>query len=209
MNGGDFWTVLFVVGAAWAGWKLLLTRESRHAVEKAEVPNASSIPAQEDKQARHMRDALSYVKTQHRELTWEKQQREAWEMKHGLSQVEHLDGLSGIEFEVYLGGIFKKQGFKVEFTPTVADYGADLLISRGDRRIAVQAKRYAGTVGISAVQEAISGMAYYGCTEAWVVTTGTFTPNAVGLAAKSSVKLVNRSDLAKTIYSVNGVDRGQ
>lgn len=209
MNSGDFWTVMFVVGAAWAGWKLFLPRENRHAVEKADVPAASSIPTQEEKQAKHMRDALSFVKTQHRDLTSEKLRREAWEMKHGLSQVEDLDGLSGIEFEVYLGGIFKKQGFEVEFTPTVADYGADLLISRGNRRIAVQAKRYASTVGISAVQEAISGMAYYGCTEAWVVTTGRFTPNAIGLAAKSNVTLVNRSDLAQLIYSVNGVNRGE
>jgi HJR/Mrr/RecB family endonuclease len=60
-------------------------------------------------------------------------------------------------------------------------------------------RAYAGSVGIAGVQEALSGMAYYQCAAAWVVTTGTFTPNAVELAEKSSVKLIGRAELGKMI----------
>jgi HJR/Mrr/RecB family endonuclease len=203
MNNGNFWIVLFLVGAAWVGWKLLSARRYSRAVKETHLQTAPTSATQEDKQVRHMRNALSFVKTQHRHLSTESRLREEWEKNHGLAQVVDLDKLSGIEFEGYLGGIFKKQGYVVELTPVVADYGADLLLTQGNRKIAVQAKRYASTVGISAVQEAISGRAYYSCTEAWVVTTGTFTPNATALAEKSQVKLIDRSDLAKLIHRVN------
>ena len=75
------------------------------------------------------------------------------------------------------------------------DYGADLILLKDGQRIAVQAKRYVGSVGVAAVQEALSGQAYYQCDTAWVVTTGAFTTNALELAKKSGVKLIGRSDI--------------
>ena len=83
----------------------------------------------------------------------------------------------------------------MELTPSTGDYGADLILIQDERRTAVQAKRYVGSVGVSAVQEALSGQAYYQCDTAWVVTTGTFTTNALELAKKSGVKLIGRSDI--------------
>jgi HJR/Mrr/RecB family endonuclease len=93
-----------------------------------------------------------------------------------------LNQLSGAEFENYLAGLFRQLGYQVELTPTTGDYGADLLLSKQDERVAVQAKCYSGSVGVSAVQEALSGMAYYQCQSAWVVTTGNYTNNAIELA---------------------------
>jgi len=63
---------------------------------------------------------------------------------------------------------------------------------------------------VSAVQEALSGMAYYQCLSAWVVTTGNFTPNAVELAKKSNVRMVDSTELGKWIRQLeeNGVIRG-
>lgn len=205
MNNGVFWIVLFLVAAAWVGWKLLSRRRYSRATKEANLQTASTAATHEERQVLHMRNALSFVKTQHRHFSTESRLREEWEKNYGLAQVVALDKLSGVEFEVYLGGIFKKQGYAVELTPTVADYGADLLLTQGNQKIAVQAKRYASAVGISAVQEAISGRAYYSCTEAWVVTTSTFTPNATALAEKSQVKLIDRSNLANLIYRVNRV----
>lgn len=207
MSGGDFWTLVVVAAIAWAAWKLLLGRSAASSATASEEPTVSASPDSEDRQVKHMRDALSFVKAKQTTLSSEKRSREAWEIKHGLSQVEDLDHLTGTEFESYLGGIYKKQGYEVQFTPTVGDYGADLIIAGKGRRIAVQAKRYAGTVGISAVQEALSGMAYYSCNEAQVVTTGTFTPSAISLAKRSKVTLIDRSELAKLIYSINGDSR--
>ncbi len=159
---------------------------------QTQTPPIVNSPPKQDPQTRHIQKALSFAKTQHREL--EKKQREhaAWERNYGLAQVHELDKLGGVEFEKYLAGLFRKQGFKVELTPCTGDYGAAPLLIKDGKRIAVQAKRYAGSVSIAGVQEALSGMAYYHCEAAWVVTTGTFTPNAVELAEKSSVRLIGR-----------------
>ena len=55
------------------------------------------------------------------------------------------------------------QGYAVELTATTGDYGADLILTKDRQRIAVQAKRYRGSVGVQAVQEGLSGQAYYRC----------------------------------------------
>ena len=55
-----------------------------------------------------------------------------------------------MEFEEYLAGLFRKQGFKVELTPSTSDYGADLVLMKDGQRIAVQAKRYEVRVALGA-----------------------------------------------------------
>ena len=74
-----------------------------------------------------------------------------------------------------------------------------MILSKDGQRIAVQAKRYVGSVGVAAVQEALSGMAYYNCQAAWVITTGAFTANALGLAKKSGVKMICRSEIGNLL----------
>lgn len=144
---------------------------------------------------RHLRNTMEFAKTQHTILTKKQREQDAWQRAHGYARAEDLDRLRGSEFESYLAGLFRAQGYAVELTPVSGDYGADLILVKNGHRIAVQAKRYVGSVGVAAVQEALSGQAYYRCDTAWVVTTGAFTTNAVELAKKSGVKLIGRSDI--------------
>ena len=51
----------------------------------------------------------------------------------------------------------------MELTATTGDYGADLILTKDRQRIAVQAKRYRGGVGVQALREGLSGQAYYRC----------------------------------------------
>ena len=55
---------------------------------------------------------------------------------------------------------------------------------------------------MQAVQEALSGQAYYKCDSAWVVATGSFTANAVDLAKKSGVTLIDRTAIANLIAQI-------
>ncbi|MDO9226476.1 MAG: restriction endonuclease [Pseudomonadota bacterium] len=202
---------LIVAGLIWLAWKIYgggkkastsvvvqPVVSSRPQTQPKPQPIVNS-PPKEGPQTRHLRNALSFAKTQHRELENKQREHAAWERNYGLAQVHELDKLGGVEFEEYLAGLFRKQGYKAEMTPSTSDYGADLVLVKDGKRIAVQAKRYAGTVGIAAVQEALSGMAYYKCYAAWVVTTGTYTPNAVELAGKSGVRLIGRAELGMMI----------
>lgn len=184
----DLLLILIVVGIAWLTWR---------AVASKPTPAAQTVepPSKEDPQVRHLRNTLEFAKSQHKALTKKQREQEAWQQAHGHAKAGELDQLNGPEFEVFLAGLFRAQGYAAELTPTTGDYGADLILIKGGQRIAVQAKRYTGSVGVAAVQEALSGQAYYQCHTAWVVTTGAFTVNALELAKKSGVKMIGRSDI--------------
>jgi len=152
-----------------------------------------------DPQDRYLRDTLAYAKRQQNELRHKQNEHERWQQHHGALHVNELKKLNGTEFEHYLSGLFKSHGYQVEMTPVTGDYGADLILHKDQLRIAVQAKCYSGSVGVSAVQEALSGMAYYRCHSAWVVTTGTYTNNAIELATQSKIRLLGQSELGKLI----------
>ncbi len=156
----------------------------------------------EDPQARYLRDTLVFAKQQHKELRHKQNEHDRWQQHYGSLHIDELKKLSGTEFEHYLDKLFKSQGYQVEMTPLTGDYGADLILHKDHKRIAVQAKCYIGSVGVAAVQEALSGMAYYQCHSAWVVTTGNYTAHAVELATKSKVRLFGRNELGKLILQM-------
>jgi len=99
---------------------------------------------------------------------------------------------SGEEFETYLASVLKQEGFEdICGTAKTGDQGADLIAKRNGRKIAIQAKRYRGSVGNGAVQEVVASVKFYGADEGWVITSGTFTPSARALAQKNGVKLID------------------
>lgn len=157
----------------------------------------------EDPEARHLRNALSFAKTQHKSLNDKRRKHDAWIYQYGKAKVAELDKLSGVEFEEFLAGLFRQSGYVAELTAASGDYGADIILSKAGERIAVQAKRYIGSVGVQAVQEALSGQAYYDCSSAWVVTTGSYTTNAIELAKKSGVRMIGRNDIAKLMANAS------
>jgi len=186
----DLLLILFCSGIVWLVWRTF--------TKKSTPPSPPSEPPyKENPQARHLRDALQFAKTQHQILTKKQSEQHAWQQAYGHAKVGELDQLSGVAFEKFLDGLFRAQGYITELTAATGDYGADLILSKDGQRIAVQAKRYVGSVGVQAVQEALSGQAYYQCNTAWVITTGTFTANALALAKKSGVKMIGRSDIGK------------
>lgn len=111
---------------------------------------------------------------------------------------ETFDELSGVDFEIYLAKLLKKLGFEdVTGTPATGDQGADLLAKKDGRKIAIQAKRYKGSVGNEAVQEVVGALKFYKADEGWVITSGRFTQPARALAQANGVHLVDGLDLRK------------
>ena len=183
---------ILLAGLIWLAWKAFVG-------SAAPPPANSTPPPKDDPQARHVRNALQFAKDQHRALSKKQREQDAWQRQFGATQAAELDQLSGLEFEEFLAGLFRAQGYTAELTPTTGDYGADLILSKDGRRVAIQAKRYLGSVGVQAVQEALSGQAYYQCHTAWVITTGTFTTNAAELARKSGVRMIGRSEIGNLL----------
>lgn len=199
----DLLLIVIVAGIAWLLWRAYASKPTL-------TPPPIEPPRKEAPEALHVRNALEFAKVQREFLAQKQHEHEAWQRAHGHARAGELDQLSGTEFEAFLAGLFRTQGYTAELTPLTGDYGADLILAKDGKRIAVQAKRYVGSVGVSAVQEALSGQAYYQCETAWVVTTGTFTNNALELAKKSGVKLIGRSDIGTLMaQSAANAERSQ
>lgn len=116
-----------------------------------------------------------------------------------IFNISQIDRLSGVEFENLLKNVFERLGYNVSLTKSSHDYGADLIISKGKQSAVVQAKCYAGTVGIKAIQEIISSKNHYGAKDLIVATNNTFSRDAIALATENDVKLIDRQVLADLI----------
>ncbi|MDO8464208.1 MAG: restriction endonuclease [Gallionella sp.] len=194
----DLFIFLLFAGIVWLVWQAF-TKKSTPPAPASEPSPKSAPPSKKDRQAHQLRNTLQFAKEQHRVLSKKQREQDAWQQRFGAAKASELDELTGVEFEEFLAGLYRAQGYAAEHTPTSGDYGADLILSKDGRRIAVQAKRYVGSVGVQAVQEALSGQAYYQCHTAWVITTGAFTTNALVLAQKSGVKMIGRSEIGNLL----------
>ena len=117
------------------------------------------------------------------------------ESKIRASGIREVDKMTGVQFEEYLRILFSSTGYRVLTTPTTGDFGADLILEKNDKRIAVQAKRNKSNVGIKAVQEVAGAKKHYKANETWVVTNSNFTKAAEELAKSNDVVLFGRERL--------------
>ncbi len=118
------------------------------------------------------------------------------------SGIVEIDKMEGVQFEQYLGHLFRSQGYKAEVTQAAGDYGADLVLSKDGKRIVVQAKRYSKNVGLKAVQEVRGAVSHYGASAAWVVTNRDYTEQAYKLAKSNNVRLIGREELIEMLLQM-------
>lgn len=113
--------------------------------------------------------------------------------KRGCNAAEpEFEELSGAEFETYLARLLKQNSFEnIRGTAATGDQGADLIATKANRTIVIQAKRYRGAVGNKAVQEVVAAVKFYSADEGWVITSGTFTASAKALAQANNVRLID------------------
>ena len=117
-------------------------------------------------------------------------------IKYDVLEVDNMDGIA---FESYTVELFKNMGYKVHTTPATGDFGADLILQKGNKKTCVQCKRYKNNVGIEAVQQVIGSMKYYGATHGIVITNSYYTEAAKTLAAANKIELIDRSSLKRMI----------
>lgn len=117
------------------------------------------------------------------------------------SHIQDVDSFSGEKFEFYLKKLFEDLGYlKIQTTQKTRDFGVDLIMyDIKGKKIVIQAKRYKGTVGIDAINEAVGTRLPEEADEVWVVTNSYFTKPAIEHANKNRVKLINRDQLIDLI----------
>ncbi|MGV0720646.1 restriction endonuclease [Mycolicibacterium elephantis] len=121
--------------------------------------------------------------------------------------IDAIDRMTGVQFEVYVAGMLRSLGRKVTMTPTVGDFGVDLIV---DDLFAVQCKRQSKPVGTAAVQEVTAGARMHNCSQlTFIVSNQTFTPAAVKLANVTSCGLYGRDNFADFLDVMRAVAKSQ
>ncbi|GIF04221.1 restriction endonuclease [Actinoplanes siamensis] len=115
-------------------------------------------------------------------------------------EVAVTDGMSGTQFEHFTARLMRASGFRgVRVVGGSGDLGADVLAYTPDgRRIVVQCKRLAGSLGSPHVQK-FAGTArdIHGADVALLVTTGRPTAQAREVALRCRITLIDRPELAR------------
>lgn len=117
--------------------------------------------------------------------------------------IDDIDLMTGIEFENFIKKLFIAMGYSADTTKASGDQGIDVIVEKNGIKFGIQAKCYSGTVGNSAVQEAVAGRLYYGLDKVIVITNSRFTKAAIKLAASNGAVLWDRSILAEKLIYVN------
>ncbi len=113
---------------------------------------------------------------------------------------DELDEMEGLDFEYYCAELLRNRGFiEVEVTKSSGDYGIDILAEKEGVTYAIQCKRYNGSVGVKAVQEAYAGRDFYDRMVGCVLTNQYFTQPAVDAAQKLKILLWDRDYLEEMI----------
>jgi restriction system protein len=108
-----------------------------------------------------------------------------------------LNDMTWQEFEALVSEAFKLRGFSVqERGGASADGGIDLLLRKGHDKYLVQCKQWRATrVGVVPVRELFGVMTAEGAAGGYLVTSGSFTEEALAFAAGRNLELVNGQKL--------------
>lgn len=108
------------------------------------------------------------------------------------------------EFEKLVAEAFNRIGYAVtEAGGSSAEGGVDLVATAPNEKILVQCKHWrAAMVGVSTIGELFGVMTAESATGGAVVTSGTFSPDAVTFAAGKSIQLIDGTQLEKLVLSV-------
>ena len=124
-----------------------------------------------------------------------------------LVLADKIRQMGGVEFEHWVADLFRKGGFKVEMTPQSGDHGVDLFIATGGHVIAVQCKRWDGTVGEPVVRDLYGAMMATNAKSGCLVTTGSFTAQARVFAKGKPLYLVGLDLLMEAAKSPEALAR--
>lgn len=116
-----------------------------------------------------------------------------------------LNQMSWQQFERLSGATLQRMGFDViENGRGGADGGVDLHASKGGQRFVVQCKQWRSTrVGVTVVREHFGVIMSEGVAGGIVMTSGTFTPEAIEFAVGKPITLVDGAQLSKAISAVS------
>jgi len=123
---------------------------------------------------------------------------------HSASRTEFSLDMDPIDFEQMVADALGDLGWETRLTKGSGDQGVDVIAEMREKRVVVQCKRYASSIGNAAVQEAYAGKSFENADYAIVVSNAKFTPGARQLADTTGVILLHHDELAQLEVRIFG-----
>jgi HJR/Mrr/RecB family endonuclease len=114
--------------------------------------------------------------------------------------VDKLLELTPMEFERAIGEMYKSRGYKVIYRGKQGDHGIDLIVrnNNGEKWV-VQCKQWKDQVGEPVIRDIFGAMHHEDAQGAVVVTTGSFSYQAIEWAKGKPIHLYNGEKLAEIL----------
>ncbi len=110
------------------------------------------------------------------------------------------DTMDACEFKMFCCSILEKNGFTgISVAKAPANQGIDLIAFKNGTKYGIQCKCGSSAVGVTAVQKALDGKAFFECQAVAILTNQFFSQNARDLAEKNDIMLWNRDKLNRFI----------
>jgi restriction system protein len=120
------------------------------------------------------------------------------------SRVSFSPDMDPIEYEQMVANSLADLGWQTRLTKASGDQGIDVIAEMRGKRVVIQCKRYASSIGNSAVQEAFAGKTFENADHAAVVSNAEFTRSARQLADTTHVMLLHHDELSKLELQIFG-----
>jgi DNA-dependent RNA polymerase auxiliary subunit epsilon len=117
----------------------------------------------------------------------------------GIDIAEFDNCMGGLNYERFVSHLIESDGWDCLVTPPTGDHGADIIVTDGDLRFAIQCKLYSSPVGNKSVQEVYSAKDYYECDFAIVVSNAEYTTAARQVASSLGVLLLHHEDIRSVL----------
>src|SRR6266540_2288494 len=108
------------------------------------------------------------------------------------------------DFEEFVANVFRDMGYAVEITPRSGDQGIDLLMRKDNQLVAVQCKRWSTPIGEPEVLDFYSALIQVEAPLGYMITTSSFTTQAVAFAQGKPVVLLDLDALVDLVTRRKG-----
>jgi restriction system protein len=120
------------------------------------------------------------------------------------SSIDSIRSLSWRQFEVLVAEAFRRRGYTVlQNGGGGADGGVDVVLLKNGQRFFVQCKQWkARQIGVTTVRELKGVIATSGAAGGFVVSSGSFTPDARAFASNANIELIDGPALLEMVEEV-------
>ena len=120
-------------------------------------------------------------------------------------KLEDLFELTPEDFEAFIADLFQAYGYDAQVVGGNADHGVDVIVltDQGEKWV-IQCKKYAGSVGEPVVRDLFGTMGHEDAQRAYLITTGSFTQQAIDWAAGKPIVLYDGEALVKLLRRTQG-----